>query len=246
LLEIAKRINTFWFSRDKQWERSDFSQRHGSGLVIRENTNFLSFLNEIVNFPVNVAHAFGFASAVFIYDHLDAAHCEIHPPERFGNVQHSVSFFSILWNVIQSTPFFISSKDDQHLLRLLGKQTFVDYLVFSTEAIIETLPEQRLVVPQVEMVIEAVLCRGCPGYLAVFLRICELADQAQARAVIKEQFPRLISVVDLARNETLRQEFLSLVELIACAADDTEAGTRIDPAKMDELMSLPTYTVRVC
>jgi hypothetical protein len=209
---------------------------------IREDDNFSKFLVELFSFPVKMANAFGFKAAVIVYDHFDAAGCLIEPGEHFPASHDPLSLFGILLDVIRTTPFFIASRDDELLLELFRRFGESDYRQVSTERIIEVTSETAIVIPQLPGVsITYDLCRGCPAYCAMFDHVCELAAQTQERVAVKSPFARIRSVVDIARTETLRLQFTRLALLLAGADTD---GT-FDEEKMNELMSLSEFTLRV-
>jgi hypothetical protein len=237
LLEIGRALHRYWNKKDTSW--SDVPMVKSK---IREDDNFSKFLVELFSFPVKMATAFGFKAAVIVYDHFDAAGCLIEPGDHFPASHDPVSLFGILWDVIRTNPFFIASRDDELLLELFRRFGESDYQQVSTERIIEATSETAIVIPQLPGVsITYDLCRGCPAYCAMFEHVCELAAQTQERVAVKSPFARIRSVVDIARTETLRLQFTRLALLLAGADTD---GT-FDEEKMNELMSLSEFTLRV-
>ena len=75
----------------------------------------------------------------------------------------------------------------------------------------------------------------------MFQRVCGLASESMERAAVKSQYSRLKSVVDISRNEMLKQEFIRLCLLLAAADTDNH----FDEERMNDLMSLPDFNVRV-
>jgi hypothetical protein len=65
--------------------------------------------------------------------------------------------------------------------------------------------------------------------------------EVQQKASIKSRFAKLKSVVDVSRNEILKQEFVRLVLLLAAADVDGQSNE----VRMNQVMQLPDYTVKV-
>jgi hypothetical protein len=251
LVAIGRRIHRYWNRKDTAWKTAPAAQKNRrepgmETLKSQEGSNFALFLQEIASFPLNLARAFNFETAVLVMDNFDVASYQVEPREYFPGFNHPVNFFIALWKAIQDSPFFVASRDDAALLQNLRKTGVSDYTILSTEKIIQKELPNELVIPQLDIVVNPVACRGCPGYCAMFLRVCELAQKAQKAATLKNYFARVRSVIDASRMETLRQEFMRLAVLLQAA--DTEQDVRkaqFDPMKMNQLAALPDYTVRV-
>ena len=196
------------------------------------------FMTEVVQFPSKIAQAFEFKSAVLVFDNFDASGFVIEPNDHFPESITSVNLSDLLSEACSACPFFVSSQDDGEFFRLFHVEK---YTQLSTERMITQKSDHQLVVLQSTIAVTMEMCRGCPGYCALFERVCKLATEAMERAAVKSQFSRLKSVVDLSRNEILKQEFVKLCLLLAAADTDNN----FDEEKMNELMSLPDFSVRV-
>jgi hypothetical protein len=237
VLDVGRILHRCWNKKDKTWEET--APSNGK---LREDDNFARFLIETVRFPVKIAAAFGFKSAVLVCDHFDVAAHLIHPSDHFPGQIGPVSLFEILSDVIKTTPFFVSAFDADQLQHLFRKFRIEDYRQLSTEGIIPKRAKEVLLVPQIQgLTLTSEMCRGCPAYCSLYDRVCQLAVEMQQRTIVKSQFPRLKSVVDVSRNEILKQEFIRLALLLAAA----DADGSFDEAKMNQVMQLPDYTVKV-
>ena len=196
------------------------------------------FMNEIVNFPSKMASAFNFKSAVLVFDHFDASGFIIEPGDRFPESRESVNLGGLLSDACSEGPFFVASQDDGEFFKLFNVDK---YTHISTERLITDKGEKELVVTQSQITVNMDMCRGCPAYCAMFIRVCKLASEAMERAAVKSQFSRLKSVVDISRNEMLKQEFIRLCLLLAAADTDNN----FNEEKLNELLSLPDFTVKV-
>lgn len=121
ITEIGRSIHNKWSNRD----------------------GFRDFLHEIVNFPDRFAKAFGFISAVYIYDHFDNCGYEISPPEHFQNdnlvnASTPVVLSDLICESIETNPFLIASQNDTDFFSLFSIE---DYRQLSTERIIEESQE---------------------------------------------------------------------------------------------------------
>lgn len=119
--EIGRSIHTKWSNRD----------------------GFREFLREVVNFPSFMAKAFGFVSAVYIFDHFDNCGYEISPTEHFQsenmlNGSTPVVLSELVCEAIEKTPFFVASQNDIDFFNLFSVE---EYHQLSTEKIIQ-LPQE--------------------------------------------------------------------------------------------------------
>jgi hypothetical protein len=248
LVALGQRIHRYWNQKDTAWKTAQKNRREPGKETpkLQEANNFALFLQEIASFPRNLAHAFNFETSVLVMDNLDVAVYQVEPGEYFSESSSPVNFFTALWKAIEHSPFFVASRDDAALLQSLRKAGASEYAILTTEKIIQKKLPNELIIPQLEIVVDPVACRGCPGYCAMFLRVCDLAHKAQKAATLKNCFAQLRSVIDASRMETLRQEFIRLAVLLQAA--DTEEDVRkaqFDPMKMNQLAAIPDYTVRV-
>jgi hypothetical protein len=208
---------------------------------IREDNNFSLFLNEICAFPQRIARAFEFKSAVLVYDHFDVSAFLLEPGEHFHESKEPASLFAALQAAAQEGPFFIASRSDEGLLDLFRNFKVEEYRHVSTERLIDTREGREIVVPQIQLTLHVDMCRGCPAYLALYEKVVELATESQEKAAVKSQFSRLKSVVDISRNEMLKQELVRLAILLANA--DTDGN--FDEGKLNGLVGLADFTVKV-
>ena len=201
---------------------------------------FKQFLREVINFPNHLAKAFGFKSAVYIFDHFDLCGYQISPSDPFTTEnQNSVALSEIVCEAINSCPFFVASQSDVDFFNCFSIQ---DYRQLSTERIISVEGnEKELQVQQPSLILNIEHCRGCPAYCAMFQRLCDLAEDAAQRVAFKSQFTKLKSVVDISRNELLKQEFIRLCILLG--GEDTD-GIFTEEIMNDMIIS-PELTIRV-
>jgi hypothetical protein len=111
-----------------------------------------------------------------------------------------VNLFSVLCGALQGIPFFVSAQDEEELLKLLRSEDAMDYKLLSTTKIVDHQPEREVVVSQLQLSLTLDMCVGCPAYISMFERVCDLAQDAQDNAAIKSQFSRLKAVVDISRH----------------------------------------------
>lgn len=205
-----------------------------------KDDGFSAFVTEIVNFPNNLAKAFGFVSAIYVYDHFEACGYQLSPPpEKFkAEFQEPVILSEVICKALNKCPFFIASQNDSELFNIFSVK---NYQQWTTERLITTDEERELVVLQSKVLITKNMCRGCPAYLALYSHVCDLAAEVTRRASLKSQFSKLKSVADIARNEMLKQEFLRMCILLGLA--DTDGN--FDENRMNELMEMEEISIRV-
>ena len=192
-----------------------------------------------MNFPVVMAHAFGFKNPVFVFDHFESCGYVIEPTDRFSDSQDPVNISNLLCRIADNCPFFIASQDDSEFFTIF---TINDYKQLSTERMITPNSESREIMisnPQITLSID--MCRGCPAYCAMFNRLCTMVGEANERAAVKSQFSRLRSVVDITRNEMVKQELLRVCLLLAAADTDD----LFDEEKMNMLSSMPELQIKL-
>jgi hypothetical protein len=212
----------------------------GSGIhkAWNNRSGFSDFVERTMAFPVHLARAFGYQSAVPVFDHFDACGFLIDPPKRFPESEQPINLASVLCGVLETSPFFIASQDDTEFFSLF---TISDYETLSTERIIPTTAGKELMIASPQFSLTADMCRGCPGYIAMYERLCEMVADATEKVAVKSQFSRLRSVVDIARNEMVKQELIRVCVLLAGADTDS----LFDEDKMNELTSLKEISIKV-
>lgn len=213
---IGKRIHTAWNRK--------------SGLA--------EFLNETIRFPISIAHAFGFKNPVFVFDHFDSLGYIIDAPPRFSESKDSVNLSNLVSDVIDSCPFFVASQDDSEFYKLFK---ITDYKPLQTERMIEPESEHEIMISNPQITLSIDMCRGCPAYCAMFNRLCDMVSEANERAAVKSQFSRLRSVVDITRNEMVKQELLRVCLLLA--ASDTD--NLFDEDKINKLSSMSELSIKL-
>jgi hypothetical protein len=234
--EIAREIYQYWNRKDKSWASAP-----GPRPYPREDDNFRRFLSATVSFPAHIATAFGFKSTILVCDHLDVAGIDITPQEPFPVARAPVNLFATILEAIGSAPFFVSAHDEDTLVGLFATFHVQDYIRVTTEGIVDGPEPGLLLVPNTSLALEPQMCRGCPAYCAAFERVCTLAEEAAKAAVITVKYPRLKSVVDIARGEMVRQEFSHLASLLAVL--DTDG--KFDDEEMNEIMASEDFSVVV-
>ena len=202
-----------------------------------KSSGLYQFLECALAFPKKIAGAFGYKSAVMIFDHFDASGFFIEPPERFGGSE-DVNLAELICKVMDECPFFVASQDDTEFFKLF---TIDDYKQLSTERMIDTKGGRELLIAQPQLTLNMDMCRGCPAYCAMYERLCDMVKDASEHAAVKSQFSQLRSVVDVARNEMVKQELLRICLLLAAADTDN----LFDEEKMNELTSMPEVVIKV-
>ena len=181
---------------------------------------FEEFLQLLFAFPDSFAKAFGFKSAVYILDHYDACCLALTAPEKFEQARNPVSIPACIEKVLQNTPFFVASLNDVEFFNYFT----LDCTQLSTEHLIDQKGEVQLLLADPKFTLSMELCNGCPGYCALYARLVKLAQDTQEKAAVKGQFAKLRSVVDISRQEMLKQEFCRLCLLIKEASDESIDG----------------------
>lgn len=212
------------------------------GRRIHDNWNKKSgleqFLFETMNFPVVMAHAFGFKNPVFVFDHFESCGYVIEPPDRFTESTNPVNISELLCRIVDGCPFFIASQDDSEFFTIF---TINEYKNLSTERMITVEGKHEIMISNPQITLTMDMCRGCPAYCAMFNRLCQMVGEANERAAVKSQFSRLRSVVDITRNEMVKQELLRVCLLLAAADTDD----LFDEEKMNMLSSMPELSIKL-
>jgi hypothetical protein len=206
---------------------------------MREDDNFERFLAATIALPRKIATAFEFKSAIFVFDHLDIADLVIEPGERFAGAP--VPVFPLVLEAMSSVPAFVSSHTDEALFQLFREYQTDDFVHISTEHIIEAPGTKEVIVPGVELVINGEMCRGCPAYCAMLQKVCELAEQAREKTAVKSQFSKWRAIVDVSRNDLVKQEFMRLARLLQAV----DANGTFDEVKMTAANALKDFSLRI-
>jgi hypothetical protein len=196
------------------------------------------FVELAVSLPARLAGAFGYKSLVPVFDHFDACGFLIDPPENFPLSVKPVDLSAVICRTYQNCPFFVASQDDGDFLSLFAMANFRQ---LTTERLIAKPTEKQILIPELKIALNSGLCHGCPGYCAMYQRLCELVIEATEQVAMKSQYQSLRSVVDIARKDLVKQELLR-VSLLFAAID---AEGMVDPEKMNRLSSLDDIDIRV-
>jgi len=193
LVSIAKQLHSSWNSKSKM----DM------------------FFFDLFSLPRNIALAFGLKNAVYIFDHFDLSGYEISPSGRFSQSETSVKLNEVLCSVIDSTPFFVASLNDEDFFNLFNIDSFRN---LKTERVINEKRTTRITVVDPPLTIGFNDCRGAPGYCYV---LSELINKIkQYNELPKKQFMKMSTVVDLCRQSLLKQELQRFLEYLCTASDD--------------------------
>lgn len=190
-----------------------------------KKTGFSEFILEIFRLPNSFANVFDFTSAVYVYDHFDLTLAEIHAPPKFEGSK-SVNLPRVLQSAMNGCPFFVASLDDADFFKCFNTEC----ISLTTEHLVEDPDEKFLNVVDPAFNLSSNQCMGCPGYLAHFEKIIGMIQDINEKPQYKGPYAKVRSVVDIAKNELLKQEFCRLCMNLMDAADD-----EIDPDVLNEL-----------
>lgn len=192
---------------------------------------FEEFLNLMFLLPDNLAKCFGYNNAVYVLDHYDCCCVAIEAPEKFAT-KKPVSIPEALNEALKNCPFFIAALDESEFFKFFD----VESKNVSTEHLITPDPMPEILIKEPNMTLKVDLCAGCPGYIAQYKRVVNLANEAEEKQAIKGQFAKLRSVVDIARQEMLKQEIYRLcVALKEISEDIIDADKLTQMGEMTEL-----------
>lgn len=200
----------------------------------------IEFLTLTANLGVKIATAFGM-TPVHIFDHFDSCALLIEGKQkratefREESLDGPVAFNECLCEAIADGPLFVSTLDDGDFFQVFqGESTQV-----STERIVKGGEERQIIVRDPQATITREMCNGCPGYCAVFDRVCELIKANEGEK--GSSFKKLKSVVAKTREEMIRQELFRLVLLLGAA----DVGEDLDEERMNDLMSRSELSITV-
>ena len=192
---------------------------------------FEDFLNLMFLLPDNLAKCFGFNNAVYVVDHYDACCLAIEAPEKF-TAQKPFSIPASFNKALNVCPFFVASLDDGEFFKYFD----VDSLHLKTEYMINPDPMPDILIKDPQMTIKQSMCNGCPGYCALYKKVVNLAREAEEKMAVKEQFAKLRSVVDIARQEMLHQQVYKLCILLKEVSEEfIDAGKLTKIGELQEL-----------
>lgn len=227
-------------------------------------TGLARFIDAMVKMPSSIARAFGFANVVYIFDHFDCCSLTIAPPPQQQTQQTAaseqpqlpqrnevkvsdVNFAPLICEMINTAPFFVASQDDQLFFNVFNIEKFTQV---PTERLIKKLPEREIIVVKPNLTIDGSLTRGCPGYVSMYERLCDMVQEASDSAVVKSQFARFRSVIDITRAQMIKEEFYRISTLLAAAADseidsDGNEVNTIDLESMNLIAQIPEIDIRI-
>jgi hypothetical protein len=174
-----------------------------------------AFVIVMTGMPNALAECFGFKSVAYVHDHFDGAMFEISCPEQFP-ASETVVLSDYVRDAAEERLFFFAAKSGEEFDQGFGLE---DVAYLTTENIIAGT-ERELFVEQPALKLTYEMCRGCPGYCALYRRLCSLVAIAHRRKPPKIH-AQLKSVVDIGRKALITREFLRLCLLIEGAGPGT-------------------------
>lgn len=208
-----------------------------------------AFITECVNLPANLANVFGFKNVIAIYDHFDLSGYIIQPYGRFANSKENVLLSAEICHAIEKTPFIVASLNDPDLSKVFSIKKHKNY---TTERIVQNkdVPSINVVEPVISLTYD--LCRGCPAYCAMYMKVVELAEAETSNRVIKQSFSKIHSVVDSTRRILVKQELGRLFSLLvedndgmSASFDDGITAPAFDISDVNKLMSKDEIVVKL-
>lgn len=203
-----------------------------------KSDGFSLFLEQLTTFPTHFAHAFGFTSAVYIFDSFESCGFRISPTERFSASENDVLLSELVCKALQDSPYFVASHDDRGFFNIFN----IDgYRTVTTERLINFEEEREIFLIKPSMSLNIYMCHGCPAYCAIYTRLCDMIESANQKLAIKSQFFSLKSTVDSSRKEAIRRELFNLCLLLAAADNEN----LFDDDNMNVLMGLSEVDLKV-
>ena len=213
--------------------------------ISHNKTGLKDFVTAIVEFPRDFAAAIGLPEVFYIIDHfeyLDVAFRDTLYSE-YMKTKHIVELAPLVCQVLAPAKYVVSCQSEPLFAKAFtcGEATPID-----TEGIIESAIDNRtLTILPMKLKVTAEDCRGCPGVLAQFSKVADLAENigkepAQNKGVkirtsiarsryllLKKQLLYLIKTIANLGNERISLDTLNLI-------DDSNIEVTVEGTKQSE------------
>lgn len=196
-----------------------------------------SYIQEIVNMPMNLAQVFGFKRVLYVYDHFDTtAFAFAQIVDGKVKPKNSVVLSDVLCNSIRGNPFIVASQDDTEFFKVFVPNS----TVITSERIIRDKGEPAICIDKPNITISYEDCRGCPGFCALFKQVCDDIQSYEDNRVIKLELSKIVSSADLIRKNVIKQGLSKLIEVLT---DDTVVDEKFNVEDLDELATIENINV---
>lgn len=192
----------------------------------RSKPGLRDFATCLVQMPVIIAQAFGFESAVCVYDHFDCCGYVLEDTSRFP--ESEVSLDEILCDALSACPFFVAAASDTTFEKIFNVEKCTR---LTTEGIITHTLDKSIVSSDPSISIRMEMCRGYPAYCALYSRIYDMAERGAKNLAIRGKTDsKFKSVTDCSRRAIISEEFRRLCVLLHGATSELD----YDPSLLEK------------
>ncbi|EAY19381.1 hypothetical protein TVAG_100970 [Trichomonas vaginalis G3] len=174
-------------------------------------SNPRGYIQEVANFPANLAQAFGYNRILYIYDNFDTtAFAFANNTEGKVKTKSSVILSEILADSIKGNSYILASENDREFYKVFNTDAST---VILSERIIKGKDEPDICIEDPTIRITYEDCRGCPAFCALYKDICQLIQNYLDKKVIKLSISKVVSA-DYSRKCLIKASLRKLMELL--------------------------------
>ena len=192
-------------------------------------------LRLIAEFPMKLAKALRLQTVLFVVDHMDLCHTEIVDTASYPVSFRPAFFGPVFAEAVGAAPHVVATqKDSEFCKHLIETSTHIDML-----NLVKIDVAMTLTIPELDLKLGLEDCMGCPGFINLFLSICQQVYELNRETQFPSKFSTVRSTIDGSRLNLIQKGIESLFGSLLEAG--SEIITRKRAADFDpEVIRHPT------
>ncbi|OHS93488.1 hypothetical protein TRFO_40217 [Tritrichomonas foetus] len=209
----------------------------GTALKGQGQNGLQNFIQKVCEFPALFAKALGFTDVIFILDSFEYCDFFFTPndevfPESLKPVSLSQTLCESLMN--NSSLYLISLQDEQHFMECFSCD---DAALIDTEGLLRGITSpSEIIVRQPPLRLGIDDCLGCPGYISMFEKLCNMARAMQLNAAATSQYSLIRTQADLSRMKVVKQELVRLCHLLMYSGSELITKELLNTILAEEIL----------
>ena len=182
-----------------------------------------TILRLIAEFPMKFAKALRLQSVLYVVDHLDLSHAELVDTTSYPVSFKPAEFGPVFAEALAAAPHVVATqKDAEFCKHLIETSKHVDMLHLIKMDVV-----QALVIPEFDIKLSLEDCMGCPGFINLFLSICQQVYEFNRDTQFPSKFATVRSTVDGSRLNLIQKGIDSLFSSLLDAGSDVITRKRV-------------------
>ena len=200
----------------------NFKAIHDLGVRIFQTSHdkkgLADFVAAVVEFPKEFAKAIGLQQVFYVLDHFEYIDVQFYDDPNFPDyVKPTINFAAEVCRALETEKYVVSCQTETAFSKAF---TCYDATPIDTEGIIESVTDGRkITLLPLRIEITTADCKGCPGILAQFTKVADLAENI-GKEPPQNKNVKIRTSIGRSRNLLLKKQLLYLVKCIAQIGND--------------------------